>query len=135
VSAAPWTLNTDGAARGNPGPAGAGCVLANPAGEVVATVAEGLGTLTNNEAEYRALLLGLALAERHQVRELEVRMDSELIIRQLKGEYKVKAEHLKAFHADARARIAKLERCVLRHVRREQNSEADLLANAGIDNS
>lgn len=130
---AAWKLFTDGAARGNPGPAGAGVMLRDPAGAEVATLAEYLGSLTNNEAEYKALLLGLELARRHGARELVVHMDSELIVRQLAGRYRVKAEHLKPFFERARKELSGFDRASVLHVRREQNRDADLLANRGVD--
>ena len=132
-AASSWRLATDGAARGNPGPAGAGGMLRDPSGRTVEDFAQYLGTLTNNEAEYRALLLGLALARRHQVRELEIQLDSELVVRQLKREYKVKAAHLKPYHERALKELAGFERWSVRHVRREENRDADELANRGVD--
>ena len=129
----PWVLSTDGAARGNPGPAGAGAVLQAPDGRVVGELAVGLGRLTNNEAEYRALLLGLQLAQRHRVERLRVRMDSELVVRQLSGQYRVRKPHLRPLFDAARSLMAGFEHCEVCHVPREQNAEADRLANAGID--
>ncbi len=108
-------------------------MLRDPAGAEVATLAEFLGTLTNNEAEYRALLLGLELARKHGARELVVHMDSELIVRQLGGRYKVKAAHLKPFFDRARKELSAFESAAVLHVRREQNRDADLLANRGVD--
>ncbi len=128
-----WVLNTDGAARGNPGPAAAGGTLVDPEGRLVESFSVYLGRLTNNEAEYRALLLGLALAHRHRVRCLEVRLDSELVVRQLLGQYKLKAQHLKPFYDEARRELARVEQWSLRHVPREQNRAADELANRALD--
>ena len=129
----PWGLSTDGAARGNPGPAGAGAILVDPEGREVETLAEFLGTTTNNEAEYQALLLGLALARKHGVRALTVSLDSELVVRQLGGRYKVKAAHLRPFYERALRELKEFERYTLRHVPREQNRGADELANRGVD--
>jgi ribonuclease HI len=126
-------LWSDGAARGNPGPAGAGAVLKRPSGEVLAEVSGFLGHTTNNVAEYKALLMGLKQALDLGIRRIEVRADSELLIKQLRGEYRVKDEKLKLLFADAKALLARFASTKLLHVRREQNADADRLANAGID--
>jgi ribonuclease HI len=126
-------LWSDGAARGNPGPAGIGAVLKTRDGEPIARVSQYLGTATNNVAEYRALLRGLDEAIRCGVTEIEVRADSELLIKQLKGEYRVKDEKLKPLYQEAKQRLAQFQRYRLTHVRREYNTEADELANHGID--
>jgi ribonuclease HI len=130
-----WVLSTDGAARGNPGPAGAGATLHDPEGRPVDELGVPLGRLTNNEAEYRALLLGLQMALRNEVRRLRVRMDSELVVRQLSGRYKVKTEHLRPLFEEARSLIGRFEHCEVVHVRRGENADADRLANAGIDSA
>jgi ribonuclease HI len=130
-----WELSTDGAARGNPGPAGAGATLRDPEGKPVDELGVPLGRLTNNEAEYRALLLGLQMALRNEVRRLRVRMDSELVVRQLSGRYKVKTEHLRPLFEEARRLIGQFEHCEVVHVRRGENADADRLANAGIDSA
>jgi ribonuclease HI len=126
-------LWSDGAARGNPGPAGAGAMLKKPTGEVLAEVSGFLGHTTNNVAEYKALLMGLERALELGIRRIEVRADSELLIKQLRGEYRVKDEKLKLLFAEAKALLARFASTKLLHVRREQNAEADRLANAGID--
>lgn len=128
-----YRLRTDGAARGNPGPAGIGVVLEEPSGEVLAQLAEGIGWTTNNVAEYTALIRGLELAKQLGAGDLVVFMDSTLVVRQMRGEFKVKHPGLKPLHARARALLSEFESVDLRAVRREQNSEADLLANQGID--
>jgi ribonuclease HI len=128
-----WTLAVDGGARGNPGPAGAGAVLTAPDGRVAATCSRPLGRLTNNAAEYEALLLGLALASEHGARRLIVRSDSELLVRQLEGAYRVRAPGLKALHERAVAALAAFERVTLDAVPREQNAAADRLANEAMD--
>jgi len=127
------TLWTDGAARGNPGPAGAGVMLKTAAGEVLAAEGRFLGHTTNNVAEYRALLFGLERALEIGVRKVEVRADSELLIKQLKGEYRVRNAGLRPLYEEALALLARFEATRLIHVRREHNSEADRLANEGID--
>ena len=126
-------LWTDGAARGNPGPAGGGAILKRPNGDVLAAESRYLGHTTNNVAEYKALLLGLERAKALGVLRLEVRADSELLIKQLRGEYRVKNEGLKPLFAQAQALLSVFDSVVLTHVRRELNAEADELANAGID--
>jgi ribonuclease HI len=126
-------LWTDGAARGNPGPAGIGAILKTASGEVLAADAQYLGHTTNNVAEYKALLLGLSRALEKGIRRLEVRADSELLIKQLRGEYRVLAEGLKPLFEQAKSMLEQFEAVKLVHVRREQNSEADRLANQGVD--
>lgn len=127
------TLWSDGAARGNPGPAGAGALLRGPDGGVLAELKRYLGETTNNVAEYEAVLMGLERALELGVRNIEVRADSQLVIRQLAGEYRVKNEGLKPLYQRARALLDRFESTRLTHVRREENSDADRLANAGID--
>jgi ribonuclease HI len=126
-------LWTDGAARGNPGPAGIGAILKRVDGEVLYSGSEFLGHTTNNVAEYKAVLLGLAAALAQGVEHLEVRADSELLIKQLKGVYRVKAPGLKPLFDQARGLIARFRSVKLTHIRRELNAEADRLANRGID--
>lgn len=126
-------LWTDGAARGNPGPAGCGAVLKRPDGELLASESRYLGTTTNNVAEYKGLLLGLELALDRGVESIEVRADSELLIRQLNGEYRVKSPGLKPLYEEAKRLLARFRAVRLTHVRRELNIEADKLANRGID--
>jgi len=120
----------DGGARGNPGPAGAGAALT---GEKPFTVSEYLGETTNNVAEYTALLLLLQKALELGYDELTVFADSELMVRQIGGQYKVKDAKLKELFAQAKSYIAKLKTFSLTHVPREQNKEADRLVNAAID--
>ena len=126
-------LFTDGASRGNPGQAGAGAVLLNERGEELAACSAYLGICTNNVAEYRALLLGLAEARRLGCRELVIALDSELIVRQVQGQYKVKHEALVPLHAQVRERLGQFPRWTIAHVPRSENARADQLANQGID--
>ena len=128
-------LWTDGAARGNPGPAGIGVMLKTREGEVLAAERRFLGHTTNNVAEYKALLLGLECALERGVKRLEVRADSELLIRQLLGRYRVKNEGLRPLFQQASELLKRFEAVELLHVRREQNVEADRLANQGIDSA
>jgi ribonuclease HI len=134
VSAAgPCKLFTDGASRGNPGQAGAGAVLFADNGEELAAKSVYLGTCTNNVAEYKALLIGLEEALRLGCTELAIALDSELIVRQIQGRYKVKNETLAALFAEVRAYLARFGKWTVAHVPRAQNARADQLANKGID--
>jgi ribonuclease HI len=126
-------LWTDGAARGNPGPAGIGALLKTPSGEVLSADSAYLGKATNNVAEYKALLLGLERALALGVRRIEVRADSELLVKQIKGQYQVRSPGLRPLYQRALKLLARFESSRLVHVRREHNAEADRLANAGID--
>jgi ribonuclease HI len=126
-------LHTDGASRGNPGLAGAGAVLFDAEGQIVEELFLFLGEATNNEAEYRALILGLEAAIRHAPSRLTVRLDSELIVRQLEGRYKVRNERLKPLFAEAERLLARLPCRTMEHVARAQNADADRLANRAID--
>lgn len=132
-SAAPWRLYADGAARGNPGPAAAGYVLDDPDGRPAAAGGRALGRATNNVAEYRALVEGLARALELGVESIEVRMDSELVVRQMTGIYRVKNEGLKPLFAEAQALSRRFARFAIRHVPREQNARADAEANRALD--
>jgi ribonuclease HI len=126
-------VNVDGGARGNPGPAAIAAVLATPDGEVIESHGELIGEATNNVAEYRAMLLGIERARELGAREIELIGDSELIVRQLRGEYKVKDPNLAELHGRARTALAGLERWSVRNVPREQNSEADRIVNQTLD--
>ncbi len=126
-------IHTDGAARGNPGPAGAAAILYDPSGARVAEVARFLGMATNNVAEYRALLLGLVRARELGAESVEVVTDSELLAKQWSGEYRVKSEVLKPLYEEAKECARSFERVEVRHVRRGSNTEADAAANRVID--
>ncbi len=126
-------LYCDGAARGNPGPAGAGAVIVNPAGHIVAKVGKFLGDETNNVAEYVGLILGLKRAKAMGIKELEVLADSELVVKQVNGEYAVKAEHLQPLHAEAVALLKAFDQIEIRHIPREENGQADAMSNRAID--
>jgi ribonuclease HI len=125
--------HVDGGARGNPGPAGIGVVLSDPDGNQLATANEFIGEATNNVAEYRALLLGVQLAAGAGASELEVVNDSELVARQLTGDYKVKHEGLKPLYAEAIEALSAFERWSVRSVPRGENELADQLVNDAID--
>jgi ribonuclease HI len=126
-------VNVDGGARGNPGPAAAAAVATTPEGEVVEQRGERLGTATNNVAEYRAILLGIDLARELGASEVELIGDSELVVRQIKGEYKVKDAGLKPLHEEVRAALADFDDWSIRHVKRADNAAADLLVNETLD--
>jgi ribonuclease HI len=126
-------VHVDGGARGNPGPAAAACVLSTPNGELLGEHAQLLGSTTNNVAEYRALLLGLEKARELGASEVEVVGDSELIAKQVMGEYKVKNEALRALHREAAAAVRTFDRFSIRTVPRAQNAAADALVNAALD--
>jgi ribonuclease HI len=123
----------DGAARGNPGPAGIGVHITNEDGSLVAEIAEGIGEATNNVAEYTAVIEGLSLAQRLGAKAVAVRSDSQLLVNQLTGRYRVKTPHLQPLHRRVRNLAAGFERISFEHVPREQNTEADRLANEGVD--
>jgi ribonuclease HI len=127
------TVNVDGGARGNPGPAAIGAVVRNSDGEVLEGVGERIGRTTNNVAEYRALLLGIERASALGASELELVGDSELIVRQVKGEYKVKDAAMRELHAQVKRALEPFDRWSIRHVRREENADADRLVNEALD--
>ena len=126
-------VHVDGGARGNPGPAAAGAVLSTPDGEVVGEASELLGIVSNNVAEYRALLLGVRRARELGATEVEVVNDSELVAKQVNGIYKVKHVDMKPLHAEARAALGAFDRWTVRSVPRAQNAAADALVNATLD--
>jgi probable phosphoglycerate mutase len=123
----------DGAARGNPGPAGIGAVLFDEHGAVLAEVAEGIGVATNNVAEYTAAIRGLERAGELGATDVLLRSDSRLLVEQLAGRFKVKNARLRELHARARSIAAGFERVRFEHVPRERNKHADRLANRGVD--
>ena len=127
------TLFTDAGARGNPGPAGIGVVLKDESGEVIGEIARGIGVTTNNVAEYKALIAGLELALDKGVTDIEVYMDSKLVVFQVKGEWKIKNNALRPLAVRARHLIDRFDDWTLSHVGREENSDADKLANQGMD--
>jgi ribonuclease HI len=126
-------VSCDGASRGNPGPAGAGAQIVTPDGEILAEIAEGLGETTNNVAEYAAAILGLERACELGARDVLLRSDSQLLVNQLTGRYRVKTPHLQPLHRRVRELASAFDRVRYEHVPRERNTEADRLANAGVD--
>jgi ribonuclease HI len=127
------TAHIDGGARGNPGPAGYGVVINDPAGRKVAELSEYLGHHTNNYAEYQGLLGVLRYALANSIKSLQVVSDSELMVRQMKGIYKVKHPELRKLYEEAQQMVRKLEHFEIRHAMREQNVDADRLANEAMD--
>jgi len=128
-----FVLFTDGGSRGNPGPAAAGVVLTDADGRTIYAAGHFLGKATNNVAEYRGLLLGIAEAVDRGVRRLKVRSDSELMVRQINGQYKVKSPFLKELYAEALERIEQLEQFGIVHISRQSNLQADQLVNDALD--
>jgi len=133
VSAAPWKAHVDGAARGNPGPAGVGVVIEDADGNVVKEIAEPLGRTTNNVAEYTAMIRALEEARALGCSSLAVYTDSELMAHQLNGKYAVKAAHLIPLYQRARLLLKQFDAATVTHVRRELNKRADALSNIGAD--
>ncbi len=127
------TVNVDGGARGNPGPAAIGAVLRDDAGQVLEEVGETIGEATNNVAEYKALLRGIELAAAQGASDLELIGDSELIVRQVEGKYKVKNAGIKPLHAEVKRALGGFNSWSIRHVRRAENADADRLVNQALD--
>jgi ribonuclease HI len=125
--------NIDGASRGNPGPASYAIVVRDPAGKIILELAKNLGRETNNVAEYYALLAALDYATTHGITALRIRSDSELLVRQMQGRYKVKSPDLKQLHERASKLARQLGYFAIEHVRREMNRDADALANVALD--
>ena len=126
-------VNVDGGARGNPGPAAIGVVVRGPDGQILRTVSERIGDATNNVAEYRALIAGIESARDLGADSLELFGDSELVVKQVRGEYKVKNAGIKPLHAEVITALGGFEAWSIDHVRREQNAEADTLVNDALD--
>jgi ribonuclease HI len=126
----------DGGARGNPGPAAIGAIVLDPTTEPptrLATVSERIGVATNNVAEYRALVAGLEAARAFPARRLSVRADSQLLVRQLAGQYRVRQPHLRPLYEEARELLSDYDEVDLAHVPRSLNADADALVNAALD--
>ena len=127
------TANVDGGARGNPGPAGYGAFIRGPEGKPIAQLSEYLGIKTNNFAEYSALLAALEYAITHGYRALKVISDSELMVRQMTGQYRVNSPDLKPMYEKARSLVRQLDKFTIEHVLRAKNQQADRLANDAMD--
>jgi ribonuclease HI len=130
---AAYQANVDGGSRGNPGPAAYGVVVRDPRGEIVARLRKYIGNNTNNVAEYYGLIAALDYAQNHGIRALRVESDSELMVKQMRGQYKVKSEELKPLFERAKKISQTFESFQIIHVYREQNKEADALANQALD--
>ena len=133
-AASEWfTAHCDGGSRGNPGPSGFGAVIEDPHGRIVARLSDFLGVQTNNYAEYSGLLAVLAWALEHNAKRLRVVSDSELMVKQMKGQYKVASPVLRPLWEEAKRRASRLDRFEMRHTLRGGNKEADRLANEAMD--
>jgi ribonuclease HI len=126
-------IKCDGGARGNPGPAAIGAVLYDTQNRVITTISRIIGTTTNNQAEYRAVIAALEEAVRLGACQVELRIDSELIVRQLNGQYRVKKAELKPLHQRVKELQSRLDRFTVTHIPREHNREADRLVNMALD--
>jgi len=133
VVPAAWRANIDGGSRGNPGPAAYGVVVRNPSGEIVARLRKHIGRATNNVAEYYGLIAALDYAQSNQVRALHIESDSELLVKQMRGQYKVKSADLQPLFERAKKMSQSFASFRINHVYREQNREADALANEAMD--
>lgn len=129
-----YILNIDGASRGNPGPSAAGVLLRNPKGEIIEKSGVHLGEATNNVAEYSSLIIGLKLALKHDVKKILVRSDSELVVRQMTGEYKINSDTLRKLASEAASLVRQFESVKYESIPREKNAEADKIANEALDN-
>jgi ribonuclease HI len=127
------TVNVDGGARGNPGPAAIAAVVRGPDGEVLEEAGEAIGDATNNVAEYRALLLGIEKAQAHGADSVKLLGDSELVVRQVQGRYKVKDANLRTHYLEVQEALKGLASWSIDHVRREQNADADRIVNEVLD--
>jgi ribonuclease HI len=127
------TVNVDGGARGNPGPAAIAAVVRDGDGEILYEAHETIGRATNNVAEYRALIFGIEKAAELGATELELVGDSELVVKQVRGEYRVKDAGLKPLHSAAQQALSNFAEWQIRHVKRELNAEADALVNQALD--
>ncbi len=127
-----YSLYTDGASKGNPGQAGAGIVIISPNGSIFKKCFY-LGKKTNNEAEYHALILGLKEACKQGIKNLHIYLDSQLVVRQIQGDYKIKASHLRALYQEVKKLLNKFTYQIY-HIKRENNKLADKLANYAIAN-
>ncbi len=128
-----WRANVDGGSRGNPGPASYGVVVRDPRGEIVARLKKYIGRSTNNVAEYYGLIAALDYAQANSIKALRVESDSELLVKQMRGQYKVKSADLKPLYERAKKMSQAIPAFRIDHVYREQNREADLLANEAMD--
>lgn len=127
------TMCADGASRGNPGPASYGVIFRDETGKVIHSLAECIGKATNNVAEYSGLIAGLEYAVQEGISHLRVYLDSELVVKQIKGVYRVRNHNIKTYYKKAVALSEQIESFVINHVRRADNADADALANQALD--
>ena len=125
-------IHSDGASRNNPGPAAIGATIKDEQGKLLATISQSIGRSTNNQAEYRAVIAALEEAIKLGVQQVEIKMDSELVVRQVAGRYRVKNEALKPLFGRVKKLLDSLEGFSIRHIPRWQNQEADRLANSAL---
>ena len=128
-------VNVDGASRGNPGESGIGVAIFDKDSNLINEACDYLGVATNNVAEYKALILGIKLSTKYNAKRILFKADSELMVKQIKGEYRVKNAQLKLLFTEAQSLLKKLPNWKIMHVPREENKEADLLANKGVEMS
>ena len=128
-----YRANIDGGSRGNPGPASYGVVIRDPKGEVIARLKKYIGRMTNNVAEYYGLIAALDYAQSHHIRALRIESDSELLVKHMRGEYKVKSAGLKPLFLETMRELRSFDRWSVRNVRREHNERADELVNEELD--
>ena len=126
-------INADGASRHNPGPAAIGATIKDESGRLVASISRSIGRATNNQAEYQALIAALEKAIKLGARQVDIRLDSELVVKQVKGRYRVKNAALRPLYLKVGELLSQLEGFTIKNVPREQNAEADRLANKALD--
>ncbi len=124
---------TDGASRGNPGPAAIGATIKDEHGGLIASISQSIGQTTNNQAEYRAIIAALEKAIRLGASHVEIRADSELLVKQINGRYRVKAASIKPLYQRVKELLSRLERFTITHIPRSENTEADSLANRALN--
>ncbi len=125
-------IHSDGVSRGNPGPAAIGAIIRDERGRLLASISQRIGRATNNQAEYRAIIAALEKALALGARQVELDSDSELVVRQIKGQYRVRKEALRPLYQRVKELQSLLEGFTIRHIPRQQNREADKLANAAL---
>lgn len=125
-------INTDGLSKNNPGPAAIGAILKDVRGEKIATISQAIGVASNNEAEYRAIIAGLEKALELGAKQVELRSDSELVVNQLNGRYKIKSTTLRPLYLQTAQLLGRFEQVAITYIPREQNTEADRLANRAL---
>lgn len=128
-----YRVHTDGASRGNPGPSAIGVSVLDASGNEIATASESIGVATNNVAEYRALIRAVEMMVELRAQEVEFLLDSELIVKQMNGDYRVRNPKMQDLHAEATRGLGRISKTTFRHIPREENHRADALANQALD--